>query len=211
MEYYITQSLLSSWIYYINSDDKYSESAYESFMMALRREKEEKTLARRNGILFETLVNQAVNSEFVQFPNEKWEDGINCIASICKGGIKQVSVSKKLKINNFDFVIYGICDYVKSGTIYDIKKVNRYEYGKYFSSPQHPMYFCLVPEAFKFEYLIFDGSMVYIESYNRCDCEPIESIILRFITFLKKNDLFFLYEKNWTMNDKRKEMISNDF
>lgn len=203
----MTQSLLSSWIYYLDSEEQYAEQAYQSFLSTLKREKKKKTKAMQDGILFESLVNQEVDGKHTEIANKKWKNAVEVISNICRGGMKQVPVSKEVIIDNTNFILYGICDYVKAGIIYDIKKVTRYSYGKYFKSPQHPMYFRLIPESRRFEYLIFDGDFVYKESYKRYDCEPIENIISRFISFIKQNGLWSIYQENWAMNDKRRAMI----
>lgn len=193
----------------MNAEDMYANKAYESFLSTLKREKKAKTPAMLDGILFESIVNQLVDGKEIEAPNEKWLNASNTLAEICKGGMKQVPVSNTVTIDGIEFIMYGICDYVKAGTIYDIKKVIRYEYGKYSNSPQHPMYFSLIPEASQFEYLIFDGSFVYKERYSRSDCEPIENIISRFLSFIKRNKLWNLYEEHWAMNERRKDMIQD--
>ena len=204
--YYLTQSLLSNWRYFLNAEDAYSEQAYQSFLSALRREKTEPTKAMLDGIAFEDAINETIlgNSPEV---NPKWDAAVKRFSRICTGGQPQAPVSGVLNVSGMDIAVYGLCDYVKAGTIYDIKKVTRYEYGKYFDSPQHPMYLRLVSGAKKFVYLIFDGMHTYTETYRPGDFRPIEEIISEFIEWLHNTNNYEEFEKYWTMNDERKERI----
>lgn len=204
MSYWMTQSLLGSWIYCINAEDDYAESAFDSFISTLRREDKEPTKAMQDGIMFEDMINRMVAGEPLAGDyNEKWLGAAGYFARKCAGGQPQVPVTGRLTVDGIDFVLYGICDYVKAGIIMDIKKVTRYSYGKYQHSPQHPMYLRLLPEAKRFDYLIFDGTNTHIEPYRRGDFQPIEQTISEFIRFLKDDDLFDIYKKFWAMNAER--------
>lgn len=205
-DFYLTQSLLSDWTHLINAEDAYTESACQSFLMSLRREPKEATKAMQDGIAFENAITKTVNEEAVE-DNPKWDAAVKKFARICSGGQSQTPVSGVFEINGMKIGVYGLCDYVKAGIIYDIEKVMRYEYGKYFESPQHPMYMELLPEAKKFTYLIFDGTHTYQETYRRGDFRPIQSIISDFIVWLKKKNLFEEYKKHWTMNNERIEKV----
>lgn len=204
MTYWMTQSLLSSWQHYIDADEERSQTAWDSFVSTLRREEKEPTKAMKDGIQFENMVNRLVAGEpLADIPNAKWDAAARRFAGRCSGGLSQVSVTGDLSVAGMDFVLYGICDYVKAGIVMDIKKVTRYEYGKYQHSPQHPMYLHLLPEAKRFDYLIFDGSNCHIETYRRKDCKPIEQIISEFIRFLKDTGGLDIYKHFWSMNDER--------
>lgn len=203
---YLTQSLLSGWRYLLNAEDAYTESAYQAFLASLRREPKETSKAMQDGIDFEDAINKVVRSEDVEV-NPKWETAVRKFSRICAGGQSQTPVSGVFEIGGVKIGVYGLCDYVKAGVIYDIKKVTRYEYGKYFESPQHPMYMELIPKAKKFTYLIFDGTHTYQETYRRGDFRPIQSIISDFIGWLKKMNLLEEYKKYWSMNDERNEKV----
>lgn len=207
MRYWMTQSLLSNWLYYINSEDEQAEKAQSGFLSCLKREKQEETKAMQDGKRFEALVNSIVDGTPEKAANENWNIAARRFAKLCKGGQKQVPVSGFLTAGDLDFVLYGVCDYVKAGIIYDIKKVTRYEYGKYAASPQHPMYFQLLPEAARFDYLIFDGKYCYRETYRRCDSPPVEQIITAFIRWLRETGYMELYQAHWAMDSKKEEMI----
>lgn len=206
MTYWLTQSLLSSWIYYLNADDEYAQSAWDSFVSTLRREEKEPTKAMQDGILFEDMVNRLVAGQAPEGDfNAKWDAAARRFAGRCSGGLSQVPVTGDLSVAGMDFCLYGVCDYVKAGLIMDIKKVTRYEYGKYQHSPQHPMYLHLLPEAKRFDYLIFDGSNCHVEAYRREDCKPIEQTIAEFIRFLKYTGGLDVYKYFWAMNEEREQ------
>lgn len=208
MKYWMTQSLLNSWLYYLNADEPYAEAALDSFLHTLQRKQTQPTKAMQDGIAFESMINDTVAGKAIIPPNEKWGMAIQRFSRICAGGRSQLPLTGALHIAGMDFVLYGICDYVKAGQIFDIKKVTRYEYGKYYGSPQHPMYLHLLPEAKKFMYLIFDGTNCYKETYRRGDCRTIEEIITEFVRYLTETDRMEMYQTYWTMNTEREEKIN---
>lgn len=204
MTYWMTQSLLSSWIYCLNADEGCSDEAWAGFVSTLRREEKEPTQAMRDGILFESMVDRLAAGEQIEdAPNAKWAAAARRFAGRCAGGKPQVPVTGDLSTAGMDFCLYGVCDRVKAGIIMDIKKVVRYEYGKYQHSPQHPMYLHLLPEARRFDYLIFDGSNCHIETYRREDCAPIEQTISEFVRFLEDTGGLDIYKHFWAMDEAR--------
>lgn len=204
MTYWMTQSLLSNWIYYLDADGERAQAAWDSFVSTLRREEKEHTQAMQDGILFEDMVNRlAAGEPLADVPNTKWDAAARRFAGRCAGGLSQVPITGDLSVDGMDFCLYGVCDYVKAGLIMDIKKVVRYEYGKYQHSPQHPMYLYLLPEAKRFDYLIFDGSNCHIETYRREDCKPIEQTISEFVRFLEDTGWLCIYKQFWRMNEER--------
>ena len=203
--FYLTQTLLSSWQHFLDSDDAYAEYALASFIQTLKREPKETTHAMQAGIDFESAINAVVAGDPVDIKNEKEARAIRRFSRICAGGQPQVPVACDIAAAGLEIRLYGVCDYVKAGTIYDIKRVQRYEYGKYFHSPQHPMYLHLVPGAAKFSYLIFNGTDTFIETYRRGDFTPIEETTAKFINWLRENGYMSLYEENWKMNSERME------
>lgn len=204
MTYWMTQSLLSSWTHYLAADEEHTQAACDSFVSTLRREKKEPTKAMSDGILFEDMVNRLVAGKQIDdAPNAKWGAAACRFAGRCAGGLSQVPVTGDLSVSGMDFCLYGICDYVKAGLIMDIKKVTRYEYGKYQNSPQHPMYLRLLPEAKRFDYLIFDGANCHVETYRREDCKPVEQTVSEFIRFLDDTGGLDIYKQFWSMNEER--------
>lgn len=204
--FYLTQSLLSSWRHYLDSDDTGSDATLDSFLSALQRKKQEPTPAMQAGRDFEAAINAVVAGENVELDGRKEARAILRFSRLCAGGQPQVPIAGTRNISGMEFRLYGVCDYVKAGTIYDIKRVQRYEYGKYFHSPQHAMYMELVPAAKKFVYLIFNGTDTFTETYRREDTTPIEETIREFVRWLEDNRYMDLFEKYWTMNDERMEL-----
>ncbi len=205
--YWLTQSLLSKWQHFLDADDAYADTALQSFLSLLRLEEKEMTPAMQAGIDFEAAINAAISGEELEPVGDKHDRAVRRFTRLCAGGQPQVPIAGRIKVCGLDFQLYGVCDYVKAGTIYDIKRVQRYEYGKYFRSPQHPMYMHLLPEARKFTYLIFDGSNTYTETYRRGDFPPIEETILKFARWLDEFEYMDDYKKYWAMNERRMEKV----
>ncbi|NBI10215.1 hypothetical protein D1641_09350 [Colidextribacter sp. OB.20] len=204
MTYWMTQSLLSAWIYYLGAEEEHAATAWDSFLSTLRREKKDPTKAMQDGTLFEDMVNRIVSGAgFDETVNEKWIQAAIRVAKRCDGGLSQVPITGSLSVDGMDFCLYGVCDYIKAGVIMDIKKVVRYEYGKYQNSPQHPLYLHLLPEAKRFDYLIFDGSNCYVETYRRGDFRPIAQTIAEFIRFLTDAGGLDIYKAFWSMDNER--------
>lgn len=191
----ITHSLLSSWMYATEPDT--APERYESFLRDLRREKREATKAMEDGRAFEFLVNCAADGIKIDCDDADWLKAAQKFGRLCAGGVQQVRVEGTKRVNGEEYRLVGVADVVKAGRIFDIKKVVRYEYGKYQFSTQHPMYFELMPGATRFDYLIFDGKMCYTETYRRGDFVPIEITIREFTEFLKAQNLWKIYQEKW--------------
>ena len=202
MAFLITQSLVSAWAYMFDCAEGREEAAREDFERTLRREKGETTDAMQAGIDFEN----AVYAEADGLPREdtNWEQGVKEVASIIRGSQVQVKLSRTITVDSEEYLVYGVLDALKAGTIFDVKftskggglKENDF-YGKYLSSPQHPFYFYLVPEAREFRYLLSDGKDTYIETYHPAECRNAESIIREFITSIKEMGYLDTYKKHW--------------
>lgn len=50
--------------------------------------------------------------------NHKWRDGILGVGDIVRGGAFQVKQARDDTVNNVKFVLYGIVDNLKCGTVY---------------------------------------------------------------------------------------------
>lgn len=193
MSFRITHTLLTSWIYSMTSEER-----YEEFIKYLNREPTKQTSAMRNGIMFENMVYAHANG--APLPEDcEWKDGVEGVAEAVKGAAFQVALSKDVNIDGIDFHLFGILDALHAGHIYDVKFSKVYDYGKYFPSTQHPMYFALCPEAFDFTYVVSDGEYVYRERYFPEDCEPIEYTIRNFMKSLERQNLVDVYAKNFKM------------
>lgn len=203
--YLITQSLLSSWLYIYDCFDGYEDSAMDAFLHTLRREPEELDDEQRqriqNGIEFENEVYSQAAGE-CRAPHPKWESGICEIADLLKGAQFQVKVYREIEVAGITFLVYGILDALREAVISDVKFKNKSFgsldlAGDYLNSPQHPLYFYLVPEARLFRYLVSDGQDVYIEQYEPGDCPSAAELILQFVQFLTANNLLDTYLQNW--------------
>lgn len=196
--YLITQSLVSSWNYAMQAG---TEEAIDNFMRVLRREPSESTEAMAAGLEFEALCYCLAMEQAFQ-PAPKLAEGAREIAAEIKGGAYQLKASKNIEVDGTTYLLYGILDVLKAGTIYDIKFAtkalrNKDVYGKYLDSPQHPFYLHIVPEAQEFTYLLSDGRDVYKETYRREECPTAEEIIREFVTALERSGLLDEYKKHW--------------
>ena len=199
--YLITQSLLSAWNYVHSCYEGCEEDAMASFLATLRREETEQTEAMLNGIEFENAV-YAEASDQLRPPHPKWEYGITTIAELMKGAQFQVRVQREIEVAGMTFLVYGILDGLRAGTIFDVKFKNKSFgsldlAGDYFDSPQHPFYFYMVPEAREFLYLVSDGNDLYIERYTPEESVTAESLILEFLQFLEAANLLDVYKAHW--------------
>lgn len=197
--YLMTQSLLSSWGYMYNCFEGQEEEAFNSFLSTLKREPKKPTEAMLNGLEFE---NEVYLVSHEREPHPKWEQGIQTVAAIIKGAPTQVRTQREIEVCGTEFLLYGVLDAIKAGVIYDVKFSNKRFgsaelMGKYTDSPQHPAYLYMEPEAYKFEYLVSDGTDLYRESYDRNSTRPIAEIIEEFITSIKGTGLLDLYKEHW--------------
>lgn len=207
MAYLITQSLISSWAYMFDCFEGSEENAKAEFERVLRREKGEPTKAMQAGIDFE----KAVYAEAAGFPHPptKWASGVRAIAKFIRGAQVQVKLSRPIEVDGEQYLVYGILDALKAGIIYDVKfrtksicpdsdvNGNNDIYGKYLNSPQHPLYFYLVPEALEFLYLVSDGDDIYIEPYRPGECRSAEEIIREFIRSIIGLGYWDTYKEHW--------------
>ena len=218
--YLMTQSLLSSWLYTFNAPDDYEEEAFNDFLSTLKREPHETTEAMQNGIDFENLVTAILNGtptakqrdkvwgkdefkeKIVPVAEHKWYAGASKVADVLKGAQLQVKAMRNTFILGNNLLLYGILDGLKAGVIYDIKFLNKGMggaelAGKYLESPQHPMYFEIVPAAYEFQYLVSDGTDLYIETYSREDTPPIDAEIENFFCWLDAAGYMPIYKEKW--------------
>lgn len=176
-----------------------------SFLTKLRREEEELTDEKKqniqNGIDFEAAVYaEALGAK--REPHPKWERGIKEIAGLVAGAQYQVKAQRDISVKGMNFLVYGILDGLRAGTIFDVKFKNKSFgsldlAGDYFDSPQHPLYFYIVPEAHEFLYLVSDGNDLYIERYTPEETVSAESLISEFIDFLSSTNLLSTYKEYW--------------
>jgi len=187
----ITQSLLSAWRWSL-----ILETGYDDFLKTLRREPIQPNKAMLDGIRFENCLNAVLDGAEIE-PTHEWYKPIMELYPTLYGAQQQASPSKDIVVDGISFVLYGKLDFLKAGVIYDTKYSKTYRVGKYIGSPQHPMYFALVPEAREFQYKICDGKYIYTETYRPDEVEPIERTIKNFMGFLDKMNLVETYTTAW--------------
>jgi hypothetical protein len=200
MAYLITQTLLSAWNYAHDCHISCSEEAYKDFLDTLNRVRKEPSEAMQRGITFENAVYRVANG----YPADECvcEKGVQAVADVICGAAIQVKLSRNLRVDGRDFVVYGIADAVKAGTIYDVKFSSK-DFasaelpGRYLNSPQHPAYLYALPEARDFIYLVSDGEDLYTERYDRKNTRPIGDIVKEFMDFLRVSGLMGVYEERW--------------
>lgn len=222
--YKITQSLISAWNYVHNCWEGQEDAAMESFLTALRGEKEELTPEQmqniQNGFDFEKLVTDIATGAFhPQYEFDGMTDPDTCeetckevypkwyrpaaeFGAILRGAQFQVRIHRSITVRGMEFEIHGVLDALKEGVIYDIKFKNKSFgssdiAGDWLDSPQHPFYFYLVPEARKFLYLVSDGNDIYIEQYLPEETRKASDIISEFVDFLETAGLMDVYKANW--------------
>ena len=188
-KYYITPTLLNSWQYNIKN------GTLEDFIKVLNKEQFEPTESILKGF------------EYEKYMQENYKETLN--------GAYQVKVSKEYG----DYLLYGIIDCLKGGIIYDYKYTKNYEVGKFFNNHQTLMYLEMVPEAKKMIYLItnkfnkieypdiefkttakieYEVGEIFREEYIKdLFPETIESVLHKFIEWLKAYNLYELYTKKW--------------
>lgn len=184
--YLITASLLNSWLYLFKTSENYYTKTYEDFIKTLSREPIEETPAIIKGREFE---------------DKAYRGEIDYMLPYVNNAEIQVKAKRNLKVDGQEYLIYGICDLLKGGIIYDIKRVREYTRGKYNWSAQHYVYFYLFKGAYEFIYLAIDDyEHLFKEEYfsDSVDVKNFLSQIIRdFINYLKTNNLYDIYIKNW--------------
>lgn len=191
----VTQSLLSSWLYVFKKDD-----GYDSFLKTLNREKIQPTQAMLDGTRYENCLNNILKGEPLPMDHE-WHDPLLEMSVELQGAQQQVVLFKDTVVDGQPILLHGVLDYLRESHIWDCKFSKTYHLNKYLGSPQTAMYLALVPEAFDFTYIISDGKYVYREKYPREIVPPIEPTIKQFIEFLKKHDLYHIFEEKWRVNN----------
>lgn len=199
--YLMTQSLLNAWGYMFGCYEGGEEEAQASFLKTLNREPTETTKAMSDGIAFERAVYDFAATGKREYPAE-WENGVKMVATRLKGAQTQVRASRELRVDGMTFLVYGVLDGLRAGTIYDVKyKAKRFTSlelaGSYLDSPQHPAYFYIVPEAHEFIYLVSDGDDLYTERYTPQYTRPIDEFVHEFICSIKDMGLLETYQAKW--------------
>jgi len=197
--YLMTQSLISSWLYAMKenpyADATTEDTAKDDFLAVLRREPTKTSEAMQSGIDFENLITSILAGD--EPKEHDWYDAAFRVASKITGAQLQVPIKREETIDGTQILLYGRVDALRAGVIYDIKYTSHYEVGKYFDSPQHPMYLSILPDAYAFEYLASDGRNVWPERYSRDEARDIVPLITDFLRWIKSVGLYEVYAEKW--------------
>ena len=193
----ITKSLLDSWLWEFKRDD-----GWDDFLSVLHRENKPPTQAMLDGTRFENVLNNVLNGEEIPADHE-WHSVIVAMSKELRGSQQQVTLFQDCEVNGQLFLLHGVLDYLRAGSIWDCKFTKNYHLNKYFweGTSQTAMYLALVPEARDFTYIISDGKYIYRERYPRDIVPPIEPTINNFMQYLKKHGLWDVYCEKWRVNN----------
>ncbi len=197
MRYLLTPSLLSSWRWYL--DHAEDQRTQEEIRKTFARMKVPPSKAAQAGIDFERDVYVYLHDKFSGDVDDEYRACVREVVEEIRGGSYQVKAQRELIFPGRTFLCYGRIDALKADTIYDIKFTGSpYEIGKYQDSPQHRLYFYIIPDVPRFVYLTSDGEHVWQESYNREDCQDIRADAADFDNWLTVfPELRELYNDNW--------------
>ena len=199
--YKLTHSLLESWNRATDPDA--SEEQFKDFLVTLERQPRPTTRAMLEGIAFESMVNDFARKQIINIDgmDPRTFAAVHGFGTRLHGACLQVKADRLVRIGRLPILLVGVADALHAGIISDIKRVQRYEYGKYAQSTQHPMYMELFPEAIRFDYLIFDGTYCYREQYRRGDYRPIQETAGAFLRYLEDSGLMETYQKHWEVKE----------
>jgi hypothetical protein len=168
----ITSSLLNAWRVLL--EEEYGSE--QEFLNVLNRIPAMPTEAIEKGIAF-----------------EKWA----CEnLPIVKGGLYQVRISKNIG----DYLLYGVIDVIKAGTVYDLKYTSNYEVGKFIKNYQTSVYLELVHDAKEMTYVVSDKESegeIWLETYKRTETQPIMPVIEQFMGWLCDKGYMDIYRAKW--------------
>lgn len=177
----ITPSLINSINYYIQNN--LETNLLSKIISILKREAQPITEQISAGISYE----------------DSTYKGCTNASKYVEGGAYQIAKKKFIEVDGVSYLIYGRIDFLKAGTIYDVKYTSSYTRPKYYHNTQTSIYLYLFDSAIRFTYLIADGyeNTIYQETYYRDEVPSVYSIVKDFISLLKKLNLYNLYLENW--------------
>lgn len=200
--YRLTPTLLNSWSNIFNCEDYVQDKedddiSYEDKVAKKMQEAKQEFINMLNRI---PIPDNEYMKRGREFEKEVCEGRDEEFSPIVEKGAFQVTLTKKIEVNNIPILLYGVLDVLKAGRIIDIKRVKQFRYPKYKKSHQHAIYLELVPEAIDFTYIVrSDNGKSDFENYNRNNIENIYNVISDFLSYLIANDLFEIYKTNYAM------------
>lgn len=153
----------------------------------------ETTEIMQAGIDFEDDVAHVCEGGYVSADNVA-----NEIAEIVKGSLWQVPIKTQVEVDGQPLYIFGRMDCLKRDWIYDIKRVLRYELGKYYDSIQHLAYMKATGIE-NFKYLVKCGNSLYNETYRGGEQSNnlLQERAADLIHWLKSVNLYDRYAEHW--------------
>ena len=126
----------------------------------------------------------------------------NEVASIVDGSLWQEPIRCEVMVDGDKVIIFGRMDCLKRDEVLDIKKVRKYEVGKYYNSIQHLAYM-KGAELKKFKYLVKCGNNLYIEEYREDETNQnlLQERVADFIRWLKNTGLYERYLVKWEIKN----------
>lgn len=188
---YITPSLYSSVTYWKKRED----GDMQELLDLLYHKPPETTEVMQAGIDFEDEVQRVCASCGTY---RSADEVANEVADIVQGCLWQVPIRTEVVVEGKPLVIIGRMDCLKRDWIYDIKRVLRYEQGKYYPSIQHLAYM-KATGLNKFKYLVKCGNSLYTEQYQGGDLaeQLLQQRAADFIHWLKSVSLYDRYAEHW--------------
>ena len=190
---YITPSLYSSVMYW----KKREEGDKQELLDLLDHKPPETTEVMQAGIDFEDEVQRVCASCGTY---RSADEVANEVADIVQGCVWQVPIQTEVEVDGHPLKIFGRMDCLKRNVVYDLKRVIKYDLGKYYNSIQHLSYLKAVGLK-EFKYLIKCGNSLYTESYfwdNKSEA-LLQNRICDFIYWLKNIGLYERYANHWTI------------
>jgi len=193
---YITPSLYSSVMYW----RKREEGDLQELLDLLDHKPTPTTEVMQAGIDFENEVQRICASD-CSYQSE--DEVANEVAKVVKGCLWQVPVKTEVMVDGKPLVIIGRMDCLKRDWIYDIKRVMRYELGKYYPSIQHLSYM-KATGLNNFKYLVKCGNSLYTEEYQggKLAEQLLQERAMDFIHWLKSVSLYDRYAEHWEVKNK---------
>lgn len=188
---YITPSLYSSVMYW----RKREEGDKQELLDLLDHKPPETTEVMQAGIDFEDEVRKICDSDL----SYQSDDPVaNEVARIVQGALWQVPIKTEVQAAGHKIMIFGRMDCLKRDWIDDIKRVMKYDLGKYYESIQHLSYMKATGIR-NFKYLVKCGNSLFTESYHwdNTSEQLLQERVGGFISWLKAIDLYDRYAEHW--------------
>lgn len=157
--YLITSSILDAFDWVQNAPPSWQEKAFTDFKNQLSRVRTPLTPEVQRGMDFENKVCMDLFMSREAFLDKHGKLLTSEFYDKCAGGKQQEVTKQKLKIDDYEYTLYGRMDIYFPGTkIIDIKTTGSWKgHSKYTARNQHPMYIATTGVT-SFEYLVAVGS-----------------------------------------------------